>query len=296
MGTTFDDRIAEDMHASVAGLQLPPGLLSAARRRHERRRLAVRVTTGVTVAAAVTGALATATTGGPANSSEPRAITNSPSSAATVAAPKLETVAYVRQRIAEAPDPRHAIIRTSTHRDGQVIDNWTDSDTGYNTDYITENGRVISASRYPITRAGRTLDIDYVTRTWAAGHQPAMRINPDATDKTGAPRVDTVAGIKAAVQRSDVSVLGDGTVDGRAATHIRFVYRSKDDPGASAVEGDAWFDSQTFAPLRASTTYVSPGSASTTISTSFLTRTAANVARTRLTVPDGFRQVAPASK
>jgi len=313
MGTTFDDRIAEDMRASVTGMQLPPGLLSAARRRHERRRLAIRVTTGVTVAAAVTGALATTTTSGPAPRSQPQAITNSPSSASTVAAPKLETVAYVRRRIAHAANPKHAIIRTTAHSANQVNDNWFDPDTGYNTVYTTEGGRLISAGRYPITRAGRDLEIDYLARTWSATHQPAMRINHSATDKGGAPRVDTVAGIKAAVQRSDVTVLGHGTVAGRPATHIRFVYRIADDPSASLIIGDAWFDSQTFAPLRATTTYASTAgsatppvangdsssptdSASITVTTSFLTRTAADVARTRLTVPNGFRQLAPVSK
>jgi hypothetical protein len=327
MGTAIENRLTEDLHASVAGMHLPPGLLAAARRRHHRRRLTVRVVTGATVAAAVTGVVATAMTGGSARAPHREAIGNSASTSATVTAPRLETVAYVRQRIAQAPDPEHAIVRRTArttdatvrnHRghvgptatDDQVNDNWADPDTGYNTDYTTERGQLISASRYPIARAGRDLEIDYVARTWYSRPVSAVPQNAGTSGKVGEPRIDTVAGIKAAVQRSDVTVLGHGTVADRPATHIRFAYRSGDGPSTNTITGDAWFDSQTFAPLRATTTYASSpasaappvangdpaGSASAptiTVTASFLPRTAANLARTRLVVPTGFRQVSP---
>jgi hypothetical protein len=310
---TIEDRLTEDMHARVAGLHVPADLLAVARRRHQRRRLAVRVTTGVTLAAAVTTALATTMTGGPSQPSHRQALGQSPSPGSTVVSPGLETVAYVRQRIAQAPDPRHAIIRSTVRVAGQVNDNWMDQDSGYITDYTTEGGRLIAASRYPVTRAGRDLEIDYVARTWFARQDSAVPVDDGITGKLGEPRIDTVAGIKAAVQRSDIQIVGHGVIDGRPATHLRFVYRVQHQPSEATVTGDAWFDSQTFAPLRATTTYVSsaaPGplplangaaSGSATASpisetTSFLERTPSNVARTRLVVPDGFREVPAPTK
>jgi hypothetical protein len=125
-----------------------------------------------------------------------------------------------------------------------------------------------------------------------------------------------VADIKAAIQRADVQILGNDTLDGRPATHLRFTYQA----AGETVHGDAWFDSQTYAPLRATTTYDAPSSASqqppqatasaplangstsrvaplgpVSETTSFLPRTAANVTQARLTISDGFTQVPPPS-
>ena len=148
-----------------------------------------------------------------------------------------------------------------------------------------------------------------------------MPPNTQTSGKDGEPFLDSVADIQAAIQRADVQILGHGTFAGRPATHLTFTFRA----GAETIRGDAWFDSQTYVPLRATTTYVSapatasgvgadgssgpvsvpgpgaPGSAvppapAVSVTTSFLPRTAANLAKTRLTIPEGFVRVTPPSK
>src|SRR3954468_14052438 len=113
MANAIEDRLTEDLHASVAGIQLPAGLLVAARRRNDRRRLTVRVAAGTTAVAAVTGVVATTLSGGSPPAPHQQAIAPRPTAASTIGSPKLTTVAYVLRRIAQAPDPAHEVIRTT---------------------------------------------------------------------------------------------------------------------------------------------------------------------------------------
>jgi hypothetical protein len=322
--TKIEELLREELSSQVDGVHLSGDPFRAALRGYRRRRV---ITGGVAGVAAVTaGALAAASGVGGSTIGQhggtvagPRSQSQSQRPAAV--APKLETVAYVRRHIMQAVDPMHAIVRTFATVGSQTNDNWLDQDTGYITDYTRDHGALTGATKYPQWAAGDVTEVDYRTRTYYVTHQDGGLPLTQTSGKAGEPLLDSVADIKAAIQRADVQLLGHGTFAGRPATHLRFTFRA----GGGTVRGDAWFDSQTYAPLRATTTYLSapatasgvpadgsagkvsvpgpgaPGSAvppapSVSATTSFLPRTAANLAKTRLAIPDGFVRVSPPSK
>jgi hypothetical protein len=302
----IEELLRGELHAEVAGDRLPDHVFSRAVRRHGRRRAATRVAS-VTAGAVVVAAGALAVAAPPGHHAPDRIAGHG-----GTASPRLETVADIRPQLVQALDASHAIIRSSYQNTAsastsgpkpplagngdtataspseQTDDNWYDPDTGYNTAYTYDNGQLTSATRYPIPISGTETDINYRTRTWYAEPADKMQVSNSPTGKLGEPRLDTVAGVKAAVQRSDIQIVGHQRMDGRDATHLRFSIT----PDGEKITGDVWFDSETYVPLRSTMSY---GDAITG-TTSFLPRTAANVAKTKLPVPDGFRQVTPPSK
>ncbi|MGA8116911.1 MAG: hypothetical protein WCA46_25025 [Actinocatenispora sp.] len=322
--TELEDLLRSELRAEVTGIELPRHVYDNATRRHQRRRVATQVA-GVAAGAvlvavgvvAATSPLADpgrgATLAGPARDTTP--------SGTATAGPRLETVADIRPRVERALDANHAIIRTTAHdtltawappgaghkatktgADGtdsnatppplrETNDNWFDPETGYITCYVHMNGELTSVSRFPQKKRGTDTSVHFPTRTWMVEHVAARQLPKITVGKVGEPLLDSVAGIRAAVERPDIRIVGHQRIHGRDATHLRFSVTK----GAETVTGDAWFDSTTYVPLRATTSYGS-GPGSLAITTRFLPRTAVNLARTKLRIPAGFHQVQPPSK
>ncbi|HEY3506187.1 MAG TPA: hypothetical protein VGN37_25790 [Actinocatenispora sp.] len=307
MDPRIEDRLRDELDAHVRDVRVPPRLFDAALRRHRRRRASL-ATVGSTAAVAAV-AVGTVALVPPHTPGGTRAV------APTVAgSPSLETVAAIRPRLIAALDASHAIVRTTARSDvrtfrvppgpfratapgptpsgtahRQVNENWFDPDTGYFTVYTYDDGRHTSTTRYPQWQAGTMTVVEYGTRRYYVEPVAATTPPPEhATGKAGEPVLDTVQGIRAAVQRPDIRIVGHDTVDGRPTTHLRFSVTASGD----TVTGDAWFDARTYVPLRATTTY----GRSIRITTRFLPRTAASLAKTRLAIPPGFHRAAAPTK
>lgn len=325
MGTKeLEDLLHTELRAQVEDVELPQHVFDRAVRRHERyrkRRRAATLTGAGTAGVAVVAVGALAVTG---SLTWPGRSTGAAASGAVTAGPSMETVADIRPKVERALDASHAIIRTTAHAsftrhklaDGggrkpvhiragrtplkgaggspvtQTNDNWLDPETGYITCYTYEGHTLTSAIHYPQSAAGTQTSVDYRAHTWSVEHQQASSLPDIRTGKLGEPLLDSVAGIRAAVDRPDIKIVGHQRVRGHDATHLRFSITRAGD----TVTGDAWFDSTTYVPLRATTTYGAGTPAATSTTTRFLPRTATNLAKTTLTVPDGFRKAARPNK
>jgi hypothetical protein len=310
----IEELLRDGMSAEAAEVRLPHHVFGRATRRYGRRRAATRVAGVAAGTALVVAAGALVATNPLAHHGGTGTV------GAAGSAPRLEDVADIRPKLVQALDASHAIIRTavtntdpdpsatplhqppkadggqssdtSTKPSDQSIDNWFDPDTGYLTAYTYENGALWWVDRYPVPVDGTLTSVDYRQHTWYSEPAQAFPPNTATSGKAGEPLLDTVAGVKAAVNRKDIQVVGHQRIDGRDATHLRFTVKRDDE----TITGDAWFDSETYVPLRSATTYGTPATGTVTETTTFLPRTAANVAKTTPTPPAGFRRVAAPSK
>ena len=306
----IEELLRDEMRAEVAGVRLPHQVLDRAVRRYGRRRAVTRVA-GVAAGAVVVaaGALAIA---GPATHQGHGGVTGGGST------PRLETVADIRPKVVRALDSSHAIVHTvsdsvvpggppkhgpkpplanGSTRAGdtrQVNDSWFDPDTGYFINHTYDNGASTpsAASHYPRTAAGTDTEVNYHARTWYAEPAGPNELPTITTGKLGEPLMDSVAGVRAAVQRGDIQVVGHDRINGRDAVHLRYAISRDGD----AVTADGWFDSETYAPLKTSYRFTDDNGFSLTETSTFLPRTSANVAKAALAIPAGFQRVAAPTK
>jgi hypothetical protein len=120
--------------------------------------------------------------------------------------------------------------------------------------------------------------VDYAKRTWTTyrRHITPLPATPMPSSVPVGP-LGIAVGFARGITSGGYRVLGSETIGGRETLHLR-----SNPPAGHSV--DVWIDASTYLVLRE----LEPGSR-TTVDYDYLRRTPANVAKTRLKVPPGFR-------
>ena len=193
-------------------------------------------------------------------------------------------------------------IRATVTRTGGRVgeESWADP--------VTQRTRQLSFGRYgrvngqfeSVRRGGTdvTTFVDYDGRTWltkstAVSHGEGTVETPAEESKT----------YRTGIENGEQKIVGHELVDGAATLHLRQVShdpasRPKLPPGwpknakvpmipARTIRVDTWVDASTYVPVRTEAGF---GDTPSQTSETWLPRTPANVAKTRLVIPAGFRR------
>jgi hypothetical protein len=304
MTPDLDELLPEALARFTADVHAPAGLVPAARRRR-RRRLAIRASLTAGTAATVVAAAVIATGTGGAATGQP-----------------VQTTAYVLRQVESAlAAANHGQVMYARSTPGVFAAeiNWSYLDSGSN-EHLT-NGQVTQAGNYRFDPAGSTLaytEIDYWNRTWYQGHEklsgpdargvvseaiPATAVNgtllmqPPAcqADSPWLRRIYTFSWpgyIGAMLSCGGFRDAGPAVLSGHRI--IKLVSTSA---ASSAVKETLWVSPQTYLPVRMTAELLTDGIWQP-MQTDFewLPPTAANIAKTQVAVPAGFRKVpAPAT-
>jgi len=317
MNTDVEELLREGMERFTTGVRAPAGLARTARRLH-RRRLAVRVavacgTVAVTAAAAIA---VTAGTGAPARTQ------------AGVA--QARTAAYVISRVEDALAGEHLVFRGHTTGGGwgptitwvygarTRFEEFTGSGCGHplpdgscthkggSKPYLTTGDALIHGKRYSVY-------VTYFNRKWSASpgwwSVPASACSRTGALEMGGPQIPTShwpAFIHATVACGAATVTGHVRIDGMQTTKITGSPLTVRMQGREAravrekwvrVQWTLYVDPKTYLPVRmSSSNRTFGGPAPSYVFTSvtdvqWLPPTAANIAKTLVTIPPGFRHV-----
>jgi hypothetical protein len=285
-----DAQLAEDIRAALdeatAGLNAPAGAAARARARSQRRRVGRGLLAVVPAAGVVTGVAIAAHSGtAPAG----RAI--APAPAVTV-----RTDARVTRQVEAAlATADNYIIKTSASSGpGQVTTSYLDPVTGTTRSVISGTGDKVTYWIQVHVSGNedqwRTTYVDYTNRTWWT---KTSHSGPLGRNTSGIPVLSAQtppSQIRKALAAGELRIGRKGQVNGRPA--IELVYA-----GTLAGKADAvryWVDAATYQPVQID---MPPFTAASTISESWIPKSAANVAQTdKPHVPAGFRQVPPSTR
>jgi hypothetical protein len=288
MSTQLEDLLTEGLQRRSAEITLPDHVFGKALRSYRRRRNGTRalVVTGVVATSAAVGL---ATVSGPATRPETRP-TAGPSRPVT--SHRLDTVAFVRAKVAAAVDASTAIVHT-THRYGlnPREERWTDQQTGQFVDWIyRDSGRPDSAIFWPGHGMTSTV-VFYAEKSWSTVDTGGSFPMKPATQL-----FDTPEQIRDALVHDEITLVGHEQLRGRETVHLKYVTTSAFSDG-HPVHVDTWVDAQSYLPLRVvqqSTyvpTYLPKGYQRAVDDLDWLPRSPENVAKISLTPPAGFKHV-----
>jgi hypothetical protein len=185
---------------------------------------------------------------------------------------------------------RHDVERSVP---GERVESWSDPESGRSRRLTYEHGRLAFAfGTTPTGRSARTVWVLYAGRVWMSHTLPL-------------PGKITVANAAAEgaqfnrdeVQRRRATIVGRGAIDGRQTIHLRETVHPPAPSGANlpasahlprppAYRLDTWVDPVTYVTER---TQFTVGGHSSVTDEEWLPRTAANVAKTRIVIPRGFK-------
>lgn len=284
-----ESQLAEDVRVALDeatdGVRGPAGLAARARSRGRRRRVGRGLLAVVPAAAVVSGVAVFAHGGAPVPG-----VTAAPSPSVTV-----QTDAYIARQVeAVLGNADKYIIETSaTSGPGQVTTTYQDPVTGTTRSVVSGAGDKVT---YWIqTRVSgnedqwRTTYVDYTTRTWWTKATHSGRLGDDTSSLPALNAQTPPAQISRALALGELRIGLKGHVDRHAA--IELVYAGKLAAKADAVH--YWVDATTFEPV---SIVLPPFTAASTITESWLLKSAANVAQTdKPQVPAGFQKVPPSA-
>jgi len=280
------DSVREAVDEATAGLRIPAGTAARARANGRRRRAArglLAVVPAVGLIAGVTVALHGAS--GPSH--EAASVPASSPAAQTDA----DIIHHVEATLANAGS--YLIVTSATSGPGQVTTTDEDPSTGTGRSVVSGAGDKVTYWVQTSVSADqdhwRTTYVDYTTRTWWTKTSHSGVLGADTSGLIVLAADSTPADLSKALAIGEVGVGQKAEVDGHAA--IELVYAGRLAKKADAVH--FWVDAKTYQPIEI---VFPPFASASTITESWLPKTAANVAQTdKPQVPAGFRQVPPSN-
>jgi hypothetical protein len=284
-----ESQLAENVRVALdeatAGLRIPADAAARARTRGRRRRVG-RGLVAVVPAMALIAGVAVAVHGGSTPAREAAAV---PSPSATV-----QTDAYVIRQVeatlASADD--YIIVTSASSGPGQVTTTYSDPSTGTGRSVVSGTGDEVTYWIQTHVSGDedqwRTTYVDYTNHTWWTKATHSGPLGQDTSGLIVLSADSTPAELSKALAVGEVRVGLKAEINGHA--DIELVYAGKLAKKAAAVR--FWIDAKTYQPVE----IVSPPfTAASTITESWIPKSAANVAQTnKPQVPADFRQV-PAS-
>jgi hypothetical protein len=283
-----ESQLAENVRMALdeatAGLRVPADAAARARTRGRRRRVS-RGLVAVVPAMALIAGVAVAVHGGSTPAREAVAV---PSPSATV-----QTDAYVIRQVeatlASADD--YIIVTSASSGPGQVTTTYSDPSTGTGRSVVSGTGDEVTYWIQTHVSGDedqwRTTYVDYTNHTWWTKASHSGPLGRDTSGLIVLSADSTPAELSKALAIGEVRVGLKAEVNGHA--DIELVYAGKLAKKAAAVR--FWIDAKTYQPVE----IVSPPfTAASTITESWIPKSAANVAQTnKPQVPTDFRQVPP---
>ncbi|HLT11247.1 MAG TPA: hypothetical protein VK028_10625, partial [Micromonosporaceae bacterium] len=123
------------------------------------------------------------------------------------------------------------------------------------------------------------ITVDYQRRTWSTDHMT------DTPPASAIPDITEPETIRQAVKDGTLELLGEETVDGSLAVHLRI------DAVQRGYQVDMWVDAETFLPIKMTDTVPGEQEPRVTMTYSWLPRTEENLAHLELTPPPGFDEM-----
>jgi len=280
------DQVRAALDEETAGLRVPADAAARARSRGRRRRVGRGLLAVVPVAAVIVGVAATAHGG--STPARETATVPSPS-------PAVQTDAYIVQQIKAtlATANSYIISTAASTAPGQVTTTYLDPVTGTTRSVVSGAGD--KATYWIQVHVSGDEDqwvttyVDYTNHTWWTKDSHSARLGQDTSTLPVLNAETTPAQVSKALALGELGVAGKGTVNGHAA--IELVYAGKLAARADAVH--YWVDARTYQPVQLD---MPPFTAASTITESWIPKSAANAAQTdKPQVPAGFRQVPPSS-
>lgn len=121
--------------------------------------------------------------------------------------------------------------------------------------------------------------VDYQLRTWSTDHMT------DTPPASAIPDITEPETIRQAVKDGTLELLGEETVDGSLAVHLRI------DAVQRGYRVDMWVDAETFLPVKMTDTVPGEQQPRVTMTYSWLPRSEENLAHLELTPPPGFDEM-----
>jgi hypothetical protein len=293
MGTDedFERRLGARLHHAVDDVYCAPGLGAAVRRRHERHMVAVRTAMVTPAAAAAVAVGAAALSPGSAVRPSASASVSSGGAAATGTTDLRDAVAVSARTATALADVDRYVIRTRTVSSGSATDSLVDRATGRTRldTYDPAGARLESIGITSTSDGGlRAVVVEYRDRawwTWSSGPEPGQ----PAARTVGLPRYADPVEIRKALHDGTIRMLGEETLNGRHALHLRLTFPPK---GTMTAVLDLWVDAESYLPYRATTTTTGTKerdrSSGHTVDYTWLARTPAHLARLTVTPPAAF--------
>ena len=289
----IESRLAEDIRAaleeSTAGLRVPAGAAARARSKGRRRRAGRGLLTAVPAVAVAAGVTVAVHGGG----TPARGVAASPAPSPAVTA---QTDAYVVRHVeaALASAGNYIIVTSASSGPGQVTTTYTDPSTGTSRSVVSGSGDKVTywiqTSVSGDEDQWQTTYVDYTNHTWWTKTSHSGKLGNDTSGLITLSADTTPAEISKALATGEVRIGLKGQVNGHAA--IELVYAGKLAGKASAVR--YWVDAKTYQPVRID---LPPYTAASTITESWIPKSAANVAQTnKPEIPAGFKQVPPSPR
>jgi len=188
----------------------------------------------------------------------------------------------------------HTVERT---RQGMWSDSWSDPTTGRMRQLSHLGVHSVETGFVPDGAATKTILVSFQNKTWMSDELPFPRATGNEPASLAQAARDKVADGKA-------TIVGRAVVDGHATLHLRELVHLPEPtapPGVHVPKAlaqprvlhvDTWVDPLTYLPIRMRT----GGSSGWSVSdTSWLPRTPANVAETRIVIPPGFEHATQSS-
>ena len=315
MNTDVEELLREGMDRFTTGVQAPDGLAHGAVRLHRRRAVRAAVACGTALIAVAAIAVTSVAVGAPAR---PRA-----------GLVQARTAAYVINRVENALAAEHLVLRGRTTSTGGPSTTWTYgartrfveftgrgcghaapngwcTHHGGSEPYLAQGDALIGGKRYDVY-------LTYFDGKWSAS--PGWESMPaSACSRTGAleasgpamPTSHWPAFIKATLGCGAATVTGHVWIDGKETTKITGApVTVRLQGGEARAVREKWVrarwtmyvDSKTYLPVRISGSNQSFGGParsyvfSSVTDIQWLRPTAANIAKTLVTIPPGFRHV-----
>jgi hypothetical protein len=190
---------------------------------------------------------------------------------------------------------RHDVERTDEST--QRHETWYDPETGGQRD-VTFDGDgqpIVATETIRRGKTARAFWVAYEERTWYSSRAPAALLpEPDSASVEARTYRDRVAERKARVIGRR-RIRGQETLDlHQTVVPLRLSVPGSPPPvrPAQRLQIDTWVDRLAYVPLR---TRSASGGHWTQIDSSWLPRTAANVARTKVVIPRGFTRIHPST-
>jgi hypothetical protein len=284
--TQLAEHVRATLEDATAGLQAPAGAAARARARGRRRRvgrglLALVPAAGVVAGVAVVAHGGTAPAGGTSASRAPSVT--------------VQTDASITRRVEAvlATANNYIIATRASSGPGQVTTSYLDPVTGTTRSVLSGAGDKVTYWIQVHVSGNedrwRTTYVDYTNHTWWTKTSHSGQLGRDTSSIPVLSAQTPPSQISKALALGELRIGLKGQVNGRPA--IELVYAGKLAGKANAVH--YWVDAATYKPVQLD---MPPFTAASTISVSWIPKSAVNVARTdKPQVPAGFRQVPPSN-
>ena len=279
------DSVREAVDEATEGLRIPAGAAARARARGRRRRAARGLFAVIPAVGLIAGVTVALHGGGGVPSRE--------AASAPGSSPTVQTDAYIIHHVEAALGnaDNYLIATSATSGPGQITTTYEDPSTGTGRSVVSGSGDKVTYWIQTHVSGDedhwRTTYVDYTNHTWWTKTSHSGPLGQDTSGLIALAADSTPADLSKALAIGEVGVGLKGEVDGHAA--IELVYAGKLAKKANAVH--FWVDAKTYQPVE----IVSPPfTSASTITESWIPKSAANVAQTdKPQIPPGFRQVPP---